>query len=400
MLASLATSVLLIAALQSPSTERLRAVELAMAGRTVEAIDLFRRIADQDPMDIEARLWVARLDLRLGRTEEAEAGFRSVLREHPAEVDARIGLGVVLMRQGAADEALVILRDTESDAGENADLFSALARAYRRTGDDRHALEYFQRARALAPADPDIVAGYEATALAYGHTIEFDGFGDFDNTGSNTTSGSLAVSLRVSPRLHLKADVRVQKRFGFSDAIGGGGVFWRAGRATTVNFRAAGGSNNTSLANADLSADVVHYAGIFEIGGGIRRMSFTGVDVVAASPAFAWDRERWRLDGRYIYSESHFETSDQSAGDHSVQLRETWRGWPRIWLNASYAYGIESFEQLTADRIASLGSSTVASGIRINLPSLSVVTLTWEHQWRSNATVIDRFTASFLRTFP
>jgi hypothetical protein len=193
----------------------------------------------------------------------------------------------------------------------------------------------------------------------------------------------------------------VQQRSGSTDAIGGGGVLWRAGRATTVDFRAVGGSGNTSLAEADLSAGVTHYAGVFEIGGGIRRLSFTGVDVVAASPVFAWEYgDRWRLDSRYTYSRSHFEVSNQSAGDHSVLMRETWRGWPRVWLNASYAYGIESFEQLTADRIASLGSTTVAGGVRVNLPSLSVITATWEHQWRSNNTAIDRFTVSFLRSFP
>jgi YaiO family outer membrane protein len=389
-----------MAAMQSPSADRLQAEQLARAGRTVEAIELFKRISDQNPTDIEARLWVARLNLRLGKTDEAEDGFRSVLREHPADVDARIGLGVTLMRRGAADEALAILLDTKPDAGENADLFSALARAYRRTGDDRLALEYFQRARALAPDDPDIVTGLEATALAYGHTIALDGFGEFGNNDSNSASASVEVSLRVSPRVHLQADFRVQKRSGLSDATAGGGIRWRAGRSTTVEFRAIGGSDNASLPNADLSAGVLRYAGIFEIGGGIRRLSFTGVDVVAASPVFAWDGERWRFDGRYTFSRSHFEASNKSAGDHSGLLRETWRGWPRVWLNASYAYGIESFEQLTADRIASLGSSTVASGIRINLPSLSVINATWEHQWRSNGMVIDRFTVSFLRAFP
>src|SRR6188768_1577501 len=99
MLVSLATSFLLIAALQSPPADRLRAEELARAGQSVEAIELFKRIAEQNPSDIEARLWVARLDLRLGRTDEAEAGFRTVLREHPENVDARIGLGMTLTRK-------------------------------------------------------------------------------------------------------------------------------------------------------------------------------------------------------------------------------------------------------------------------------------------------------------
>jgi Flp pilus assembly protein TadD len=297
MLATLATSVLLIAAMQSPLAERIRAEGLARSGRTVEAAEMFRHIVDQDPADIEARLWLARLDLRLGNTDAAEAAFRSVIREHPADVDARIGLGNTLTRRGAVDDALEILLHTEPDAGENSDLFSDLARAYRRTANDRLALEYFHRARTLAPTDPDIVAGYEATALVYGHTIEFDGFGEFGD--SDSASGSLEMSFRLSPRVRLQAQARVQQRSGFSDSIAGGGVLWRAARTTNVTFRAVAGSSSASLPNADLSADAVHYAGIFEFGGGVRRLLFTGVDVVALSPVFAWERERWRFDGRY-----------------------------------------------------------------------------------------------------
>lgn len=119
-----------------PRTERARAEHLAQAGRTVEAIELFAHIVEADPSDIEARLWVARLQFRLGRVADAEAGFRSVLRERPGDVEASIGLASVLTRTGAAQDALAILQQIEPAAGQNADLFAALARAYRRVGDD------------------------------------------------------------------------------------------------------------------------------------------------------------------------------------------------------------------------------------------------------------------------
>src|SRR5262245_48281196 len=164
---------MLAAGLQSQPSERAHAEDLARAGRSAEALKLFEHIVEIDPADVEARLWVARLALRLGQTASAEAGFRAVLREHPADIDARIGLGVVLTRTGAWQDALAILSDAERDAGENSDLFGALARAYRRGGDDRRALEYFRRARALAPDDPDLAAGFEAVARTYGHWVAF-----------------------------------------------------------------------------------------------------------------------------------------------------------------------------------------------------------------------------------
>jgi hypothetical protein len=81
-------------------------------------------------------------------------------------------------------------------------------------------------------------------------------------------------------------------------------------------------------------------------------------------------------------------------------LRETWRPWWRVNMNVTYAYGIESFEHLTVDRLRSLGSTTLAAGLRIRTPSLAQIFATWEHQWRSNSTTMDRVTVTLMRSFP
>ena len=156
LLAPFAAALVLSMTCQPPATDRDLAEQLARSGRTVEALTIFERIVAENPADVEVRLWIARLQLRIGRTEEAEAGFRAVVLEHPSDVDARIGLGMALTRRDAWREALEVLLAAERDAGENADLFAALARAYRRAGDDRRAVAYFRRAMAIAPGDPDL----------------------------------------------------------------------------------------------------------------------------------------------------------------------------------------------------------------------------------------------------
>ena len=400
MVASLVTALLVSMLAQSPSGDRSRAEQLARSGRNAESLALFEQIAAGNPADTEARLWVARLQLRVGRTEEAEAGFRAVVKEHPSDVDARIGLGMALTRAGEWQEALDVLRAAEKDAGDrNSDLHGALARAYRRAGDDRLALEHFSRAKALAPDDPDLVDGFEATAHVYGHSIEVEGFGE--EGASDARSGSVTVGVRVHPRLRLDGIARVQRRAGSTDAIGGAGSLWRVNPSTTLNARLVGGSGNTSLANADLMAEVTNYTGAFEAGGSFRGLSFSDVGVVALSPQLAWDPGgRWRFDGRYTLSRSSFDVTGESSVDYSVLLRETWRGWRRVSVSAAYAYGIESFEDLTAERLRSLGANTMALGLRIRLPSVTYLSTAWEHQWRSNDRRMDRFTVSIVQSFP
>ena len=383
---------------QSPPTDRNLAEKLARSGQTVEALALFERIVADNPADVEARLWIARLQLRIGRTADAEAGFRSVLLNHPKDVDARIGFGMALTRRDAWSEALEVLHDAERDAGNNADLFAALARAYRRAGDDRRALEYYQRATALAPGDPELVQGYEATLRAHGSSITVEGIAE--GGVSDARSASLIASVRVLPRLEIEARARVQNRDGSSDTLAGGGGIWRINRSTNLAFRGAGGGDNTSLANGDVMAEVRHYRGPLEIGGIVRYLSFADVGVTAVSPLLAWDiGERWRLATRYTYSWSSFNSTGESSGDHSVLLRETFRAWRRVDITATYAYGIESFEDLTADRIGNLGANTAAATLQFRLRSLTTVVTTFARQWRSDDTRLDRLTVLMAQWF-
>ena len=398
MLLPLATALVLLMASPSQSADRKLAEQLAQSGRNVEALHLFEQIVRQNPADIEGRLWVARLLLRIGRTEDAEAGFRTVLVEHPSDVDARIGLGMALTRRDAWSEALTVLTEVEQEAGANADLFGALARAHRRGGDDRRALEYYSRAKALAPDDPDVAEGYEAAVRAYGSSIILEGFAE--GGVSDARSVSLTASVRISPRLEVEGRARAQNREGSSDTLVGGGGIWRINRSANLAVRGMGGVDNIALPNADVMAEVRHYRGAVEIGGIVRHLSFADVGVTAVSPVIAWDTgERWRLATRYTYSWSSFHITGESSGDHSVVLRETFRAWRRVDTTVTYAYGIESFEDLTADRIGNLGANTIAATLQLRLPSLTSVATTWERQWRSNDTRLDRLTVVIAQGF-
>ena len=251
---------------------------------------------------------------------------------------------------------------------------------------------------AIAPGDPDLVDGYEAARRAYGSSITVEGIAE--GGVSDARSAALTANLRVLPRLEIEGRVRVQNRNGSSDTLAGGGGIWRINRSTLLEMRGVGGAGNISLPNGDMMAEVRQYRGAFEIGGNVRHQSFADVDVTTASPLLAWDTgERWRLATRYSYSWSSFHTTGESSGDHSVLLRETFRAWRRADMTVTYAYGIESFEDLTADRIGNLGGNTVAATLQLRLPSLTSVATTWERQWRSNDSRLDRLTVLVMQGF-
>lgn len=395
----LVCTLLFVAGLQTPAVDRSRAEALARSGQTAEALDLFQRVVERDPSDVEARLWVGRLLLRLGRTADAEATFRAVLAGHPTDIDGRIGLATALTRRDQWQAALTILHEVEPVAGENADLFAALARAYRRGGDDPAALRYFTRARALSPDDPDLVMGYEAVARTNGHWIAIDGF--HQGGASKATSGTIEANLRVMPRLHIQASARTLRNDDQADATAGAGIFWRMARKTTLLVRGLAGPDNVAIVQRELSAEVIHYAGAFELGWSARDLRFEGAHAVTTSFLPAWNpNDRWRLDGRYTLSRSSFDGTSESNIDQSIVIRNTWQAGRRVALLGTYAYGIESFRDLTVNRLRSLGANTVAGGLRVDVPSLTRINVTWEHQWRSNDTSIDRVTVGFVQVIP
>ena len=400
MLCCLAATLVLSLDAPSAAADRVRAEQLARAHRPFEAIALFERIVERDPEDSDARVWIARLDLWIGRTTKAEAEFHAVLLEHPDNMDALVGYGAALIRNGKWKQALALLREAEPRAGDrNSDFLGVLARAYRRSGDDRLALEYYLRAKTIAPRDFDNVTGFEDTTRAYGNTVGVQGSGQ-QVAGVDTQNGYVAASIRLTPRLRLLGLGRVERSATFSDRLGRAGLEWRVDRATTVAVHVAAGPGNVQLAIEDAGAAVIHYAGVFEVGGGIRTARYATTEYAALSQTFAWDPgARWRFDARFIRSRTRLLDASASSGANSVLVRETWRGWRRVWLNAGVGHGTLSLEDLTAEEIGAAPAKTVVGGLRISLPAPAMLNATWEHTFRPG-TPLDRFTVSISRSFP
>src|SRR6185436_13886325 len=91
--------VALLATPQAPD-QRAEAERLARSGAHEEALKAFQALAAQNPDDIEARLWIARIHVLMGHPERAADVYQSIVAAQPQNVDALLGLGEALTTAG------------------------------------------------------------------------------------------------------------------------------------------------------------------------------------------------------------------------------------------------------------------------------------------------------------
>lgn len=118
-------------------------------------IDDLRRRVEADPASI-AFAQLAEEYRRSGQTDEAVRVCREGLTRHPGYLSARVTLGRALLDLGKLDEARIELDFVATEAPENLAAVRGLAEICHREGELSQALEYYQRALALARHDPEL----------------------------------------------------------------------------------------------------------------------------------------------------------------------------------------------------------------------------------------------------
>ncbi|HEX7183032.1 MAG TPA: tetratricopeptide repeat protein [Thermoanaerobaculia bacterium] len=143
------------------------AVALEAAGRTAEAVTLYRALLEDDPGS--ALLWTNLGNAEASRSElaAAEAAYRRALELDPANADALNNLAWLLLEQGERlAEAEELARRAVAAGGPDPYLaLDTLGRALRAGGHCREAIEVFTEALAAAPA---ATAGRESLTLGIG----------------------------------------------------------------------------------------------------------------------------------------------------------------------------------------------------------------------------------------
>jgi YaiO family outer membrane protein len=399
----LIAGLLLAAALASPQlaqTEREEATRLARSGHHAEALRRFQALASADPRDLEARIWVARLHNWLHHYAQAEQAFRGLLAEAPDNVEALVGLGTSLAARARMDEGLELLERAERLAPDDADVLAALGRAHRFAGHTSLALGYYRRAEQLSPQDADIHEGLEHTERLHAHRLIVDVFDEsFSRPSPASRSGAIELDYRLRDDLRVLTRAQTQRKFDETDARAGGGLEWRADPRTTLSGLLLIGPGAEVLPRVDASAEADLYRGDWEPTARIRYFTFATARVWLLSPAVTFRREDRAIGVHYHRSFTSFSGRRGWVGDNALALRGSLRVQRRVWLDAGYAHGVESFETLTVERLGRFRADTVAAGGRIDFGALTSAGLVYERQWRDDHSRMGRLSLSLVQRF-
>ena len=112
-----------------------------------------------------------------------------------------------------------------------------------------------------------------------------------------------------------------------------------------------------------------------------------------------WVNDRLNLGFRYHLAVTEFGGTSSIQEGHSILVSAAYRTYPRVWLSAGYARGVESFDTFSTDRLGEFRGNTVSGGVRIHLPTLTSILGVYEFQSREQDVNMSRVTISLAQRF-
>jgi len=378
-LSALALALLLVLAAvpltaQMSRAERAAAMEKAQAHVSKreydQALALFRRMAQANPQDLEARNWVARLESWQGNYAQAEELYRAVLRDAPGNLEAELGLVDVLAWQGRHEEALGRLARLEQQHPGKFDVLIRRARVLRWAHRRREAIAAYEEVLRREPEDAearDALAALRAETL---YKLEASYFTEEFNFAGNTHGSFVELAYHDLDRVWLLGRFTYQNKFSQNNTrytLGGTyRLFERTWARGEVSLAPPG---DTVIANQDYQVELTQ--GLhprFTVGGGYRFLNFRAADVHALTALVNWDpHPKLHLYVRYIPARTTFETPAASVWNQNGWTRLVWDAHPKVSPYFLFAVGSEDFAGISAEQLGRFAAQTYGTGAEVRL---------------------------------
>ena len=375
------------------------AIQLTQEGRNGEALAALQKIAAADPNNHLTRLWIANVHARMGHPDLAEAVYRSIVLEDAQNVDALVGLGTVLLQQDRVSEGLDVLKRAEQLSPENPKVWTALASAYRLTGDSPETIAYYQRIATTSPTPANRI-NLENARREYRHRFESQSFGeDYNRNTPATRGGDIAMNVRLNESLRAIGRWQVQRKFNRTENRGGGGIEWRWTPWGTFTGQVLVNDSDRVLPQRDYLGRVDYGYHRATYSAALRYFDFFGADVTMFSPGITVAvTPQWTFGARYAFTTTDTATATGTEA-HTLDLRAAHEIAPRIWVRGGYIRGIENFDQFSVDHIGDFRANTATAAVQFLFPSLTSIVGSYDYQWRSNNVRMGRINISLVQAF-
>jgi tetratricopeptide (TPR) repeat protein len=351
---SLAIAVLGLALAAAPqdANRRADAERLAASGAHAEALKRFQALAAENPDDIEARLWIARLHARMDHPERALDVYRSITSTHPQNVAALVGAGRMLTELERFDEAADALARAEALAADDPAVLAASGALHGMAGRSTLGLAYYDRALALRPTDVEVRQAADRLRASRAHRVQleydFAGYQPFDE---ELQMGGLEVNARVTDTVRLFARGQSMRADDEYENRGGGGIEWRPTRHLTFAAGAFGGTDTAILPELDIFASLsLRHSPRVRWLLDVRYADYDVANVWIGGPGIGIRFGDAELTARVLPSRTQLAFAD-SFTTTSASIGIAGPLGDRATVSAEYRYGIDRLDWLTLDRV-------------------------------------------------
>lgn len=182
-----------------PTTNMLLAQSHAANGDPETAVSELSRVLDQSPQNIQARLSLANLHLRLNRTDAAIAELEKLLQFYPDNAQGKALLGEALFTRGDVDKSLALFTDLDARQGGNVENVLRKGILLAAKGQTAQAEAALRQAVAIDPGDMNARLVLSTFCKLQGR-IE-DAMAALDVTDEDPTKQALAYNAKAQIRL-------------------------------------------------------------------------------------------------------------------------------------------------------------------------------------------------------
>jgi YaiO family outer membrane protein len=354
------------------------------AERFGEARNLYVRLSENQPDNMDYVIWIGRISGWLKEYDTAMAAFNRALDRNSENSEALIGKAYILMYQqeyGAAEE---LLEKAAGIVAPNPDLLMAFARNYHYSRQDERALEELARVLALEPdhaeareLKSEITPRRFEMTMAYGQdrfsfaspahvyavSIGYAGAGNrvvlhhevWDKFGEVAHRSGFNISHRFEQSLWIRGGMMLAPGAGIvarQDYTGGFAYLFPKGIVVSTDYR---------------------------------HMRFSNALVHVASPSIEYYFEKpvWLQAAFYQAWTRYAAPGLPVAGSRAFSVRYNHQLNRAMLFHAGYARGNESFSALSVDRLGKFEAKTVTGGIDFRTSSSFVTGVFYSYQFRS-----------------